>query len=64
MLATFMDAAAVSEFTHQYQGLAGLTPIGLPELQHAVAWPLDAGGLLDKLYQELLRYLLLQWVSS
>ena len=40
-VSSFLTAAAVSEFTHLFSRQSRLPPVGLHELMHAAAWPLD-----------------------
>ena len=52
-------AMAVVEFLAAFGGVCEARPLGLAELQHAAAWPLDSSTL-SALYEALLRCVLLE----
>ncbi|CAD7702456.1 unnamed protein product [Ostreobium quekettii] len=62
-LAGLMDGLAVVEFLSTFREECEVKALGLPELNHTVAWPLD-GDSLAELYMALLRCVLLDQVGQ
>lgn len=63
-VAAFLEALAISEFTQMFGSVVGCPPMTLAEVQHALACPLEARGVLEGMLCTLLGWLLSQWVSG